>query len=139
MKEKQIQDLFSEGFNCSQIVLSSMTEKLDLDDATAKKVSACFGSGMLCQGTCGAVTGALMAIGLKYGQAVPGESADSTVKSLQFTSKFSEKHNALTCKELLGYNLLDADDMNVILEKGLFTTVCPKLVSSSIEILDELI
>ncbi len=33
----------------------------------ANKVSACFGGGMMHGDTCGAFTGAIMAVGLKYG------------------------------------------------------------------------
>ena len=60
---------FEEGFNCSQAVFSAWAEELGLDRETALRVATAFGGGMGHRGdTCGAVTGAFMAIGLKHGR-----------------------------------------------------------------------
>ena len=62
---------FSEGYSCSQSVLAAFAPELGLDADAALRVSAAFGGGMgRTGGTCGAVTGALMALGLKYGATV---------------------------------------------------------------------
>jgi len=58
-----------EGFNCSQAVLSAWAPDLGLDHETALRVAGAFGGGIARMGqTCGAVSGALMALGLKYSQ-----------------------------------------------------------------------
>ncbi len=63
-------DCFTCGFSCSQAVFSTFAEKIGLDKETALRISGPFGGGMARMGdTCGAVTGAFMAIGLKYGKA----------------------------------------------------------------------
>jgi C_GCAxxG_C_C family probable redox protein len=60
---------FNQGFSCSQAVLSTYGPKFELDPELALKVSGAFGAGMGRMGeTCGAVTGAFMVIGLKYGK-----------------------------------------------------------------------
>jgi C_GCAxxG_C_C family probable redox protein len=60
---------FNEGFSCSQAVVSSFSEDLGFDKETARKISCGFGAGMARTGNiCGAVTGAMMVIGLKYGR-----------------------------------------------------------------------
>ena len=57
---------FSEGFSCSQSVLAAFAPELGLDADAALRVSAAFGGGMgRTGGTCGAVTGALMVLGLQ--------------------------------------------------------------------------
>ena len=62
---------FSEGFSCSQSVLAAFAPELGLDADAALRVSAAFGGGMgRTGGPCGAVTGALMVLGLKYGATV---------------------------------------------------------------------
>jgi C_GCAxxG_C_C family probable redox protein len=67
-KEKTI-DAFRKGFNCSQAVLSSFSPDLGLEKETALKIACGFGAGMAkLQETCGAVTGAVMVLGLKYGK-----------------------------------------------------------------------
>ena len=54
--------------NCSLAILSTYAEDLGLDREVALKAAAGFGGGMgRMAGTCGAVTGALMVLGLKHG------------------------------------------------------------------------
>jgi C_GCAxxG_C_C family probable redox protein len=142
MNEEKILNSFEEGFNCSQVVLSSVSTELGIDDITAKKISACFGNGMFCGSTCGAVTGALMAIGLKYGHSIPNTpeiSNENIAKLKEFKEKFSNKYNSVICKELLGYDISDPEDKEKIMQKQLLTTFCPKLVSNVISILKDII
>ena len=67
MKKEEIQELFVQGIDCSQVVACHFADEMGLSKEQARKVSACFGGGMMCGETCGAVTGALMVIGMKYG------------------------------------------------------------------------
>ncbi len=61
---------FKEGFSCSQAVVSSFAGDLGLGNDTAYKIPCGFGAGIARTGnTCGAVAGAVMVIGLKYGKA----------------------------------------------------------------------
>ena len=63
--EKAIK-LYKEEFNCSQAIFSAYTEELGIDEQTAVRVASSFGGGIARTGkTCGAVTGALMVIGMK--------------------------------------------------------------------------
>lgn len=67
---------FNEGFSCSQAVVSSFSEDLGLHKETARTISCGFGAGMARTGNvCGAVTGAMMVIGLKYGKTSAGDDA----------------------------------------------------------------
>jgi len=60
---------FKDGFSCSQAVLSAYGEQFGMNREMALKVSGAFGGGMGHLGeTCGAVTGAFMLVGLKYGK-----------------------------------------------------------------------
>lgn len=67
MEEKVIAEQFMKGYDCSQVVVSHYAAELGISEELANKVAACFGGGMLQADTCGAFTGALMVIGLKYG------------------------------------------------------------------------
>lgn len=53
-------------YNCAQAVLASFAPDAGISEADACRITANFGSGMKMGGTCGAVTGGLMALGL-YG------------------------------------------------------------------------
>jgi C_GCAxxG_C_C family probable redox protein len=65
--------LFQQGFTCSQAVLSVFAKDFGLDRDTALRISQGFGAGIArTDGICGALSGAIMVIGLRYG----GISAD---------------------------------------------------------------
>ena len=79
-------DLFAKKFHCSQAVFAAFAEELGLTEEQALKIGACFGSGMRKGEVCGACTGALMAIGLKYGQCNV-QDMDSRMKTNEVTDK----------------------------------------------------
>ncbi len=131
---------FSQGFNCSQAVFSAFSEELGVDEKTAKKIGGCFGSGMRCGEVCGAVTGALMVIGLKYGQCDLEETkakADTNAKTLEMLNAFKEENGSTLCRNLLEYDLSNPDELSIIKEKKLFTTICPMMVASAVDILEK--
>lgn len=143
VEEKVIQGKFMKGYDCSQVVLSHFAEQLGLSEEMANKVSACFGGGMLQADTCGAFTGALMAIGLKYGHYNEDELlAQKDVmmaKSAEFRKKFYEKRTTSNCKELLGYDVSTPEGFQHGIESGHMMAFCPVLVKEVIEILDEIL
>lgn len=51
-------------YNCAQAVVMAFAEEAGLDDEMAYKIAANFGAGMKTAGTCGAITGGLMALGI---------------------------------------------------------------------------
>ena len=133
---------FNNGFNCSQAVFSTYAESLGLDPATALKIACGFGAGMGFTGeTCGAVTGAFMLIGLKYGKFKPedNQAKEKTYALVQeFAKRFRELHGSLKCKELLPYDISVPGEADKAKAEGLYTTVCPKLVRSAAEIVEEI-
>jgi C_GCAxxG_C_C family probable redox protein len=124
-------------------VLSSFGDQLGLERELAFRVAGAFGGGMARMGeTCGAVTGALMAIGLKYGmtQAKDEGARDKTYKLAQeFMTRFKARHRSMVCKELLGYDLSNPEGRKAAHDKGLFTTLCPQLVRDAVEIVELLL
>ena len=132
---------FSDGFSCSQSVLAAFAPKLGLDVDAALRVSAAFGGGMgRTGGTCGAVTGALMVLGLRYGSSV----ADKVAKEItyaqarDFIARFEARHGATACADLLGVNIGTPEGQAAARETNLFKTVCPELVASAAAILEEM-
>lgn len=95
-KEKAT-ELHQSGCNCCQAVLGSCCDALGLDSDTAYRLGAFFGGGMRRGEVCGAVTGALMALGMQYGD----ENNRKCPKSLEFMKAFREQYGSILCKELL--------------------------------------
>ena len=122
--------------NCSQAVFTSFCEDYGLSKELGLKISVGFGSGIAnCGEICGAVSGAILALGLKF-----GDSKEETYKQINiFTEKFKSKHKTLNCTELVGFHLNDEEELVKAKESGKFKILCPKLVKDSVEIVEELI
>jgi C_GCAxxG_C_C family probable redox protein len=92
--------------------------------------------------TCGAVTGAFMAIGLKHGRtrADDDRAKEKTYELVRdFVQRFRAVHGSIVCKELLGYDLSKEEEMREAQEKKLFDDFCPKLVQTAAAILEDLL
>jgi len=132
--------IFKEGINCSQAVLSSFAEDFGVDKNTALKVAAGFGGGMGRTGhRCGAVTGAYMVIGLKYGATTGQDKAAKELtyqKIREFNEKFEALNKTVTCRKLLNCDISTPEGFEEAKQKGLLTTLCPKFVKDAVEILE---
>ena len=134
---------FREGFNCSQAVLSAWREEFNLEKETALRAAAAFGAGMGRLGeVCGAVTGALIVIGLKHGR-TRAEDKETKEKNYamvrDFARRFRFRNGSLLCRELLGCDLTTAEGMEEAKRKGFFTERCPGFVRAASEILEEIL
>ena len=135
--------VLKEGFNCAQAVFSTCAPGLALKEDTAAKIASSFGGGMARGGgTCGAVTGALMALGLKYGSSRP---RDKEIKeksyeiAREFMRRFTERNGSTVCRDLLGCDISTHEGHERAKQQGLFDTVCVKLVKDSVEILEDML
>jgi len=138
-KERAI-ETFRNDFNCSQAVFSSFAPDLNLDKDTALKIACGFGGGMgKMQHTCGAVTGAIMVLGLKFGKS-RGEDESAKEKTydevIRFAGEFKKMNRTTNCRELLGYDLNNEEDRKIIEEKNLFGTICEKCIGDAVMILE---
>ncbi len=105
-KVKIAEDLFLQGYNCSQAVLAAFSDETGLDRDTALKLSSSFGGGMgRMREVCGAVSAMFMVAGMKYGYSDPKDSSAKAehYKLIQkLAEKFKEENRSIVCKELLG-------------------------------------
>ena len=134
---------FKEGFSCSQAVFSTYSEGLGLDRLTSLKISQAFGGGMAHLGeTCGAVTGAFMLIGLKYGR-TRAEDLAARERTYDLIRKFVEGfkglHGSIQCRRLLGLDLGTEEGMRLAKEKNLFQTLCAGYVKNAAEIIEDIL
>lgn len=139
---EKAKEFFKKKFHCSQAVLAAFAEELGLTEEQALKLGACFGSGMRKGEVCGACTGALMVLGLKYGQAdeqdIESRLMTNKVTDL-FLEKFKKENGSYICKELLGCDLSTEKGIAEALQKNLFIEFCPEMVESAAKIAEEVI
>jgi len=144
MKKEQIaESLFLNDFNCAQSVLSTFSNELGLDQEIALKITTPFGGGIVNLGkTCGAVTGALMAIGLKYGRSTSDDlfAKENTAQlSNEFIEKFSSLHGTIECSNLLQCDIATDKGKAHAINNDLFNSLCPKYVKDAVLLLEEIL
>src|SRR5271169_309294 len=132
-------DLFAKGFNCSQAVLAAFAADFGLDEAQALKLACGLGGGMGCTArTCGAVTGAFLVIGLKYGscKAEDKDSKPLTYRKVrEFIEELEKRRGSIECRRLLGIDISSEKGFAEAKEKKLFKIICPKIVEDAADIL----
>lgn len=133
--------LFDQGFSCSQSVFAAFAEALGLDRKQALRIAQPFGGGIIGRADwCGAVTGAMMALGSRYGRDRAGDLAakDRTYAEVKaFIDEFTALHGFLKCRELLGCDISTPEGRREQKERDLHRTVCMDLVRSAAAILEK--
>ncbi len=135
--------LFDKGLNCAQSVLASKSDLTGLSVTDSLKIATGFGAGMAkMQQTCGAVTGAYMAIGAIHGRVNPDDEAsrDKTYALIEaFNHRFMVLHGSLNCRELLGVDLKSKEGLEKAEREAYFKTRCAIFVGDAEKILDEIL
>ncbi|UCH23521.1 MAG: C-GCAxxG-C-C family protein [Deltaproteobacteria bacterium] len=133
---------YQTSYPCAQSLLSVYADEFGLDKEGALKVAAPFVGGMGMMGeTCGAVTGAFMALGLKYGGIKERGKIVSEMQKLvtKFVDKFEARNGAISCEKLLGVNISTPEGFRTAADKGLLSTLCPNFVRDAAEITEEIL
>ena len=134
---------FVDGHRCSQAILETFAVDYGLSKDLALKIGCPFGGGMARTGeTCGAVTGALMVIGLKYGRVDVDDSralekTDDRVK--EFFRRFKSRNRSLVCRELIGCEIGTPEGMDFANQNNVFGNICRNLVRDAAEILRDIL
>ncbi len=133
---------FCDKFHCSQAVLAAFADELGLTEEQALKLGSCFGSGMRKGEVCGACTGALMVLGMKYGQYIKGDLESRNRANLvndKFLDEFKKQNGSYICSELLKCDITTPAGVAYAVENKLFTEFCPEMVKSAVLITEEII
>ncbi|MDA3816362.1 MAG: C-GCAxxG-C-C family protein [Prolixibacteraceae bacterium] len=139
---EEAQKYFDNNFSCSQSVFTAFAPDLGLSVDNSLKVACAFGAGMgRQQQTCGAVTGALMAMGLKYGKGIndnDDKKLHTYAKTELFIEKFIDKHGSINCRELLdGLDMKNSADLERIKKEEMFEKRCAKYVVTAARIVEK--
>jgi C_GCAxxG_C_C family probable redox protein len=129
--------------NCAQSVACTFAEDLDADRGLTLRLATGFGGGMgHTGGTCGALTGAFMALGLAFGMKEP---ADQAAKQKTYAlvaeaaKRFREQTGATACPDLLGLDIGTPEGLQAARDRNLFKTRCPGYVKAAAGIVEELL
>lgn len=135
---------FPEGrpYNCCESVLLTLAEYLGVESDMLPKIATGVGAGFSLNGlTCGTISAAAMAIGLKYGRKRSEESPQDTWRRVdRFIGAFRDRWGAVTCRELTRLDVKTAEGMKEYL-RSVHDYACTErvkfAVKKAIEILEQ--
>jgi len=136
MSETNLRDIaashFKSGFNCAESVLLTLTEILKVDCDVAPRIATGFGAGVgRCGDVCGALSGAVMMLSLKYGRenGADAEAKDRLYGMVQrLFDIFENEFGSVRCKDITGIDLRTSEGMARFKAEDLHNTLCPKFV-----------
>lgn len=141
-RSDQAKELFLSGHNCAQSVLLSFADDLKFSRELALKMAVGFGAGMgRLQETCGAVTGAIMVLGLLKGEEVNNNeelkaASYGAVKDL--TRDFVAEYKTTQCRDLLACDLNTPEGFAKFKEENMMENICAGCVKKAVQILEDL-
>ncbi|MBC8535935.1 C-GCAxxG-C-C family protein [Feifania hominis] len=141
-RDKLANSYHERGFNCAQAVLASFCAETGLDERTALAVAGGFGGGLRHGDVCGAVSGAIMAIGLTHPYNTEGDAAaKGKIAELtrEFHRRFLKSHPALTCRELLGVDISTPEVLAEAQSSGLMKGRCPGFIGDAALLCEQLL
>lgn len=142
MEAQQVKEEFIKGYDCSQVVFRYFAERFGISEDEANRIAAGFGGGMLLGSVCGAYTGALMALGLKYGHSnsdgLLSQKDVMIAKNMQLKEKVTAEFGTVECKKLIGYDVSTPEGLKGALDSGKMLEFCPCLVEKVIKIVEEI-
>ena len=129
------------GYNCSQSVIGAFCEDNGLELDTALKLASGFGGGATkYKGMCGALTGAIMVIGLKCGNYIKGDLEAKKfcyAKTQEFIEKFKAKSGSIICSEVLGVKKgVEIEPKDFPALRPAFSSVCPEVIKTAVKLLE---
>ena len=143
-KQQKAIEIFKNNYNCAQSVLSTFSEQFGLSKDSALKLANTFGAGIVYQQhTCGAVNGALMTIGLKFGKGEHGTDADKETANdmaSHFIAEFKKINGSINCLQLLEeINISSPEGIALARERNIFQTHCEKYVKDAVSITEKIV
>jgi C_GCAxxG_C_C family probable redox protein len=143
-RQEKALSYFDNKFNCSQSVLTVFADELGLTEDESLRVASAFGGGMgRQQFTCGAVTGAAMALGLKFGKGKDDEDKKKQLtydKTVRFFDEFTHMNGSTNCRTLLNnLDMRNDNELALIYDQNLFHTNCRKYIADAVKLTEQII
>lgn len=115
------EESFAGGLYCAESVLLALCRAQGIESELLPKVATAFCSGMSRScGTCGALTGAIMGIGMALGRSKSSESALPSYRATQrLIAQFEQEFGSRDCHVLLGCDLGSPEGQAMFRDDGL--------------------
>ena len=137
--QEKAANYFKQDYNCAQSVLLTMQKYYRIrKNKLIPKIATAFGGGIGRRGSlCGALTGAIIAIGLKHGtnKTVLIEKEKAYEIALKFYNQFAKECGSPFCRELIGYDLTNPEELEKMRKSNVRAEKCSNFVKKAVKIL----
>ncbi len=142
-KYEAASEYMKKGYNCAQSIMKAYAGEVGIKAEDVIRMASALGGGVGRNGhICGAVSAAALIIGLKFGTTNPVDfpaKEKAYNKTNELLEKFSTENKSVLCKELIGYDMKNPQDLKKAREEGVFLKICPLFVLSAGRILESII
>lgn len=143
METNRATEHMAQGLVCSESVLLAVCEEFELtvDDKIIPRIANLFAGGIGGTGAvCGAVSGAVMALGLLKDRGSSIEGALSTLAvAAEFRRRFEAEMQTIHCRELTGMDLSSAEGTKTFMSSDVPQTVCFPAVATAYRLVVDLL
>lgn len=136
MKPEVTKYFYKGGLNCAESTLRCLIEEGVIDaPPEAVRMMTGFGGGMQRGTTCGAVVGAVAALGWATGRTEPGQSREASARAVrEFLRRFEESFGTLDCRTLQATYVKD----HALKSEGMYRS-CTVFVEKAVELVREIL
>jgi len=117
-----------EGFLCSESVLLSLSDAFNVISDVIPQIATGFGAGIGRHGEiCGALTGAIMGLGLRFGRSHPSQTPEGSspyAYSQTMMNLFIARFGHIRCKDLLGLDISSKEGLQAYRKQNLWQNKC---------------
>jgi C_GCAxxG_C_C family probable redox protein len=142
-KPELASDYLKKGYNCAQAIIKTFAGDVGMNEEDAVKMASVLGGGIGRTGhICGAVSGAALVIGMKFGSTdntAKHSRAKAYQKAKELLEKFAAQNKSILCNDLLGYDISTDEGLKQARESGVMVQKCPIVVSSAVKILENIL
>jgi C_GCAxxG_C_C family probable redox protein len=133
--------LHSEGYNCAQSVARVFADDFGLAPENLLRLTSCFGGGMRMGSTCGALTAALMVLGLAKGFDTYSPEAKTSIEQLtqSLIQQWKSIFGVTNCREILSIDVSDPEARQTAKEQGIFEQHCPDCISTAVLLVETML
>ncbi len=128
------------GLYCAETVLSVIAHEHDIESPLIPRIATglCSGMARTC-GTCGALTGGILALNIIHGRSAPDESVEHNYALVEeLIKRFAKMYKTTNCAELLGCDLATEEGQKNFEMQNLMEQ-CKAYTRQSISIVRELL
>ncbi len=129
------EQFIEQGYLCSEAVLLTLSQYLNIQSELIPKIATGFGAGIGRHGeVCGALSGAVMGLGLRFGRTIISKTPPDTPPyafSTNIVNLFVARFGHIRCRDLIGLNLHSEKDRKIYRDQQLWEIRCRDIVRTT--------